>query len=56
MRDMLRETWHRCLAVLQGRRHDADFNDELQTHLDLATEERGYSVKSWRGGDDGLAG
>jgi predicted permease len=39
MRDVLRETWHRCLAVVQGRRRDADFDDELQTHLELATEE-----------------
>ena len=39
MKDGLREMWQRCLAVLQRRDRDADFADELQTHLDLATDE-----------------
>ena len=39
MRDALRETWQRCVAVLQGRRRDVDFDDELQTHLQLATDD-----------------
>jgi predicted permease len=39
MRTWLRETWQRVLAVAQGGDRDADFELELQSHLELASAE-----------------